>query len=68
MYKQNKSPQETVDDEQTSDVYDVYIMTESMAVDNVFDGSKKYLTIEDLFHNHEYDVYGDDFVNEEEWR
>ena len=47
-------------------VYDVYMMTDSVPVRNVYDGEKQYLTIDDLLLHSGNDIFGEEFIYEGE--
>lgn len=47
-------------------VYDVYMMTDSVRVRNVYDGEKQYLTIDDLLLHSGNDIFGEEFIYEGE--
>lgn len=47
-------------------VYDVYMMTDSVRVSNVYDGEKQYLTIDDLLLHSGNDIFGEEFIYEGE--
>lgn len=47
-------------------VYDVYMMTDSVPVSNVYDGEKQYLTIDDLLLHSGNDIFGEEFIYEGE--
>ena len=49
-----------------NEVYDVYMMTDSVPVSNVYDGEKQYLTLDDLLLHSGNDIFGEEFLYEGE--
>ena len=47
-------------------VYDVYMLTDSVPVSNVYDAEKHYLTIDDLLLHNGNDIFGEEFIYEGE--
>lgn len=47
-------------------VYDVYMLTDSVPVKDVYDGEKHYLTLDDLLLHSGNDIFGEEFLYEGE--